>query len=232
MDIADTTILASWVQGITASQPLYADNFMTCVLLACGLILATIMADRKCYLSRLIKSFFLPRDHSGESVRTSNIIYMRVGMYLITFASVGLLLTAYAAEKTTSTIGNALLWATASAATTLLYLLRMTLFLVTDRIFLDPPTRQSWELSYANWIILSAIPLYLAAAATIFLDLPQWSILPILGTCVILLEICLLYRAFHIFSGKKYGILQLFAYLCTLELIPLLIAAKALVLYV
>ena len=37
---------------------------------------------------------------------------------------------------------------------------------------------------------------------------------------------------YYIFSAKKYGILQIFVYLCTLELMPLLAAAKALVLFV
>ena len=41
----------------------------------------------------------------------------------------------------------------------------------------------------------------------------------------------LFFKAFHIFLAKKYGGLQLFVYLCTLELIPLLLVGKALVQY-
>ena len=103
---------------------------------------------------------------------------------------------------------------------------------MTDRIFLDNATSSAWENNYTNWSVLAGIPLYLSAVIAIFFDLAPCNILTLLGVCVILLEFCLLYKAFHIFSGKKHGILQLFVYLCTLELIPLLVAGKALVLFV
>ncbi len=230
--IADTTTLAERIQAVPVAQPLYADDVMVGGLIVCGLILAAVLSDRKHFLSRLLKSFFLPRENNMESLRTTNVIHMRMGMFLVALFSAGLLLATYASGKPSSTVGNGLLWLLATATATLLYLLRLLLFVMTDRIFFDHATQKAWEHSYANWLVLSGVPLYLSAVAAVFFNLSPHTILSLLGACVALLEICLFYKAFHIFSDKKHGILQLFVYLCTLELIPLLVAGKALVLFV
>ena len=114
----------------------------------------------------------------------------------------------------------------------LLYLLKTLLFVITDRIFLDKAIQIAWECSYGNWVILSAIPLYLLTVVAVFFDLAPLTVLWLFGICVVFLEFCLLYKALHIFLPKKYGFLQIFLYLCALELMPLLVAGKALVLFV
>ena len=229
---AYTTALAGRVQGVPAPQPLYADDLMVSVLIVCGLMLAAVLSDRKLFLSRLLKGFFLPREQANENVRTTNIIHMRSGMFIVTFASVGLLLVTSTANHTLGTISSGLLWLLAAVVAALFYLLKRLLFLITDHIFFEHSLRIAWEQSYANWILLSGVPLYLASVIVVFFDLAPSVVLWLLGACAVLLEICLLYKAFCIFSDKKYGILQLFLYLCTLELIPLLVAGKALVLFV
>lgn len=232
MSPAETIALAERVQGIPVLQPLYTDDLMVGGLIVCALILAAVMSDRKYFLSRLLKGFFLPRENAVESVRTTNVIYMRLGMHIVTFVSAGLLLTAYASGTSLGIAYNNFLWLFASIAVLSFHLLRRLLFIMTDRIFLDSATSSAWENNYTNWAVLSGIPLYLSAVITIFFNLAPSNILRLLGICIILLELCLLYKAFHIFSSKKHGILQLFVYLCTLELIPLLVAGKALVLFV
>ena len=232
MSATDTITLVERVQGIPALQSLYADDLMVGVLIVCGLILAAVMADRKGFLSRLLKGFFLPRENAVESVRTTNVLNMRIGMYIVAFASAGLLLTIYATDKSIGILNDGVLWLLATAAVVSFHLLRVLLFTLTDRIFLDSSTLSAWEHSYSNWAILAGLPLYIWAVIAIFFNLAPSAVLWLLGATFILIEICLLYKAFHIFSGKKYGILQLFVYLCTLELIPLLLAVKALVLFV
>ena len=230
--ISDTITLTERIQAVPVARPLYADDIMVGGLIVCGLVLAAVMADRKGFLPRLLKGFFLPRENAVENVRTTNVLYMRIGMYIVTFASAGLLLTIYTMGKSIGISNDGVLWLLSTAAVVLFHLLRVLLFVLTDRIFLDSFTLSAWEHSYSNWAILAGIPLYILAVMAIFFNLAPSTVLWLLGATFILIEICLLYKAFHIFSGKKYGILQLFVYLCTLELIPLLVAAKALVLFV
>ena len=233
MNTADSIALTERVQSIPAAQPFYTDDLMVSGIIVCGLILAMVMSDRKHFLSRLLRSFFLPRENSIENIRTTNVAYMRMGMYIVTFSSVGLMLTAYVSEGSSQTaLPSSLLWLLFTISAALLHLFRTSLFAATDRIFMDQATLTAWERSYSNWVILSSIPLYFSAMVTICFDLAPSTILPLLTACIILLELCLLYKAFHIFSGKRHGILQLFLYLCALELIPLFVAGKALVLFV
>lgn len=232
MNSADITIPTGQVQAIPASQPLYTDDFMIGCIIVCGLIIAAVISDRKHFLSRLLKDFFLPRESAIENLRTTSVAYMRVGMFAVTFFSVGILLAVYASDKSPDRISTCTLWLLGTVSSALLHLLKVVLFTMTDAIFLDKPTRSAWERSYTNWGLLSGIPLYFLTVVAVFSNLPSSIVLLLLGICIAMLELCLLYKAFHIFSGKKYGILQLFLYLCTLELIPLLVAGKALVLFV
>jgi hypothetical protein len=226
------TLLSEVVEAIPTPLPHHANDFMVCGILVCTFILAIVFSDRKRYLSQLLRGFFLPRENAIEGVRTTSIVYLRISMYIVGLASTALLLVIFAAGGPLSEIGDGMLWLSASAVIAVFYLLKILLFAATNRIFFDSTTISTWEHGYACWTILSGIPLYLLAVAAIFFNLPSHMILPLLSICIFLLEICLLYKAFHIFSSKKYGILQIFVYLCTLELMPLFVAGKALVLFV
>jgi hypothetical protein len=225
------TLLSEVVEAIPALQPHYADNFWVCSILLCTFILAAIFSDRKYYLSHLLQDFFRPREQAIEGTRTTNIVYMRMGLYFVGLSSIALVLSIYASEPQTTTGESFNSCLVTGGAVLLFYLLRLLLFSATNRIFFDRSTTTVWEQSYANWTILSAIPLYILCVVSVFFNLSSHVILPLLVVGAILLEICLLYRAFHIFSSKRYGILQIFIYLCALELMPLLVAGKALVLF-
>ena len=229
MSISNTILQ---IQAIPISQPHYANDLWVCGILACTFCMAAVLSDRKHYLTHLLKGFFLPRENAIEGVRTSNIVYLRISMYLVSLASASLLLALYVSGKTPTAMDAGMLWLTAGIGTGLFYLLRIGLFAMTNRIFFDPATTKTWEQNYASWTILSSIPLFLMAVAAIFFNFTPKAIFLLLVIGGSALEMCLLYKAFHIFSVKKYGILQIFVYLCTLELMPLLVAAKALVLFV
>ena len=229
---ATSSILVEQIQAIPVSQPYYANNLVACGILLCAFMLATVFSDRKHYFYRLLKNFFLPRENAIEGIRTTNIVYLRIFMYIVGFASTALLLTLYAWDRPFGSMGHGMLWFIASVSIAIFHLLRRGIFAITNRIFFDATTTKVWEQSYASWTILSCVPLFLLAVAALFLNIPAQSVLSLLATCFVLLEICLLYKASHIFSAKRCGILQIFIYLCTLELMPLLVAGKALVLFV
>ena len=219
------------IQAIPIPPPHYTNDFMVCGILICTFILATVLSDRKHYFSQQLKNFFLPRENSIEGVRTTSIVYLRISMYIVSLFSTTLFLVTFAANKPLGTMEYVTLWITASAAITLFYILRILIFAATNRIFFDSSTTTMWEQSYACWTILSSIPLYLLSVIAVFFNLPSNTVLLMFTIGIGLLEMCLLYKAFHIFSAKKYGILQIFVYLCSLELMPLLVAGKALVLF-
>ena len=232
IQMVDTIVLVERVQGLLAPQPYYADNLWLCGLLACTFILSVVLSERKGYLVGLLREFFLPREGAIKSVRTTSVVYLRAGMYVVSLASVAMLLAMYVSAESLVSMGGGMLWLLSAVVVVLFYFLRILLFFATNRIFFDSSTTIAWEQSYACWTILSGVPFYLLTLLVVFFDLSSSAILVFSITTLILLEICLLYKAFHIFSAKKYGILQIFVYLCTLELMPLLVAGRALVLFV
>ena len=231
MSMTDT-ILIGEVQAIPMSKPLYTDNLIMCGLLVCAFVIAIVLSDRKHYFARLLKDFFLPRETRIEGNRTTDVIYLRTFMYAISLASTAMILALYVSGCSLVDMNRGALWLTAGVTVSLFYILKILVFATTNRIFFDSTTTKAWEQGYACWTTLSCIPLFLMAVIAVFFNLGPKSIVCMFAVGLILLEICLLYKAFHIFSAKKYGILQIFIYLCTLELMPLLIAAKALVLFV
>lgn len=230
MSTIDSTMVEQ-IQAIPVSHPHYFDNFLVCGILACTFILAIVFSDRKRYFSRLLKEFFLPRESTIEGIRTTNIVYQRLVMYFVSFGSIALFFALYASDRLLGNMGYGVLWLISCVSIVLFHLLRRGIFAITNRIFFDPATTKMWEQSYACWIILSSVPLFVLSVIVLFLNIPSQTALLLLTICIALLEMCLLYKAFHIFSVKKYGILQIFIYLCTLELMPLLLVGKALVLF-
>lgn len=224
-------LVAEPIPYILVSPPCYTDNFMVCMLLVCALILAAVLSDRKHYLSQILKGFFLPRENTIKGAHTTRAVYQRIGMYAVNLISVSQLLAVYVAERGHWTCGYGKLCLFSGIAVVLFYLFKVLLFALTDRIFFDFSTTKAWEQGYARLNVLSSIPLYLLAVAAVLLGVPLNVLSWMFVVVFVLLEICLLYKAFHIFLPKKYGILQIFVYLCALELMPLLVAGKALVLF-
>ena len=223
--------LTEQIQAIPVSSPHYANELWVVGVLVSTFILGAVFSDRKHYYIRLLRDFFLPRERAVEGARTTTIAYMRMGMYLVGLSSVSLLV-AIAFEDSSIMVGQAYLWLLIGGVVLLCYLVKVLIFAATNRIFFDHSTVALWEYSYAAWTILASVPLYLLCVCVLFFNIPPRFIFLLLGIGVVVLEICLLYKAFHIFSSKKYGILQIFVYLCTLELMPLLVVGKALVLFV
>ena len=221
----------SRIQAIPVLQPHYANELWMVGILISTFILGGILSDRKRYYSHLLRDFFLPRERAVEGARTTTIVYMRMGMYLVCLSSVSLLM-AISLEESSEMLGCAGLWASIGGVVMLFYLLKLLLFAATNRIFFDSSIVAQWRYNYAAWTILSSVPLYLLCVFVLFFNVPSHLVFLLLGIGGGMLEICLLYKAFHIFSAQKYGILQIFVYLCTLELMPLLMAGKALVLFV
>ena len=97
-------------------------------------------------------------------------------------------------------------------------------------VFFDKSRSSAWH--KANYYIVSVESLLCLPVIilSLFGCVTMQVTLICLLTVVSLSKSLSLYKTFRIFSGKIYGLLHLFAYLCTLELMPLLALVKALTL--
>lgn len=97
-------------------------------------------------------------------------------------------------------------------------------------IFFDKTSRKSWRKSNSFLISVESMLLFPVAIITVYFNLSLviscWIIL-LIG---IITKSLLFYKTYQIFFGKFYGILHLFVYFCTLEMMPLLVTLKVLTL--
>ena len=223
---------AERIQGVPNDIPLYADNSLVMILLASFFVLSAVLADKDGFISDILKGFFLPRESSENLPNTMRRLYMRIGMLLVSFISGALLLSVYVSQMTEVTLPNSKLIGLFFISLIALYTIKQGLFWIVNWIFFDRQQTLLWHSCYSNWAALSGIPLYICALFAVFGDwnanFIAWTVLIVL----FLVEIGLFFRAFHIFLAKRYGSLQLFVYLCTLEVMPLLFIGKALILCV
>lgn len=230
------TLAITWsekVQGIPNHAPLYTDDLLVILLLGCFFIMAAVLSDKDGFLGGILKGFFLPReDSSEEGFNTLRGLYMRLGMLVVSFFSVAVLISAYISQSVDTGLSIGTLIMSSFVALFVLYIAKQGLFWVVNWTFFDVRRAGLWRNCYTNWQMLAGVAAYPCSLFVVFLDWNASVVVKALLVWLVIAEICLFFKAFHIFLTKKYGGLQLFIYLCTLELIPLLFIGKALVLYV
>ena len=183
-------------------------------------------------LEDILSDFFLPREYAKEGTKTTHALYTRLGMFSVSFMSTALFFAIYVIRRGAFEMEQgcrlALLF---FALLIVIYILKQGLYRMVNWVFFDKAQIVSWRWSYSNWIILSGVFMFVISLSSVFFDLSARALSILLLLYIVLIEICLFFKAFHIFYAKKYGVLLLIVYLCTLELMPLLLAGKALVLY-
>lgn len=232
MDTVSIQMLPEKVQGIIDDAPLCTNNCLILILLVCFFVLSAVLSDKDNFLGNMLKGFFLPRESSEDAPNTIRRLYMRIGMLSVLCISLALLLSVYVTQMTGNTSPNLQMTLQFSAFLIGLYIIKQSLFWVVNMTFFDRHRAVLWHNCYINWLALSSIPAFLFALFVVFIDSNPDTTTWLALTMLFFTEIGLFFRAFHIFFGKRYGVLHLFVYLCTLELMPLLFLGKALVLYV
>lgn len=108
------------------------------------------------------------------------------------------------------------------------HLLRRMLYAFVNWIFFEPRQRRQWSDAFGFLLVLEGAIMLLIFGFALQSD---WNFENTLLVAVVglgVLRFLLLYNSFRIFFPKFYGVLHLFAYLCTLELIPLFFLWKIL----
>lgn len=219
-----------------ASQPFAPvnDDVVIGILLGCFVILVIALADSNNYLRRLLPVGAIGRTRAAdEDVHTSRAFYIRISLFVLAWCSTGLLLMngAYASGKVSdrSSALMVLLWGAAGAVAWLL--VKSLLFGTVNAVLFSRKEGKEWGQTYADTFLLWGMAVFVLAVLVVFFEMPLKAMSGAVLALVGIAEIWLLFKAFRIFFAKKYGVLQLFIYLCALEWIPLLVAGKVIVRY-
>lgn len=220
------------IQSIPAEQPLYADNCYVAILFICFFFIMAAFIGKENAFAKIFNEFFLPRKNTGEGVKTAGSFYIQLGLLCNTFITTALFFAIYIMRGSGyETKQGYQLLAFFFVAAAAVYWLKQGIYGALNWVFFDKSQMNIWLHCYADWTIISGISMYLVLLLSVFFDLCLTTMTILLIIHMLLTETCLFFKAFHIFLVKKYGSLQLIVYLCTLEIMPLLMAGKALTQY-
>lgn len=200
-----------WVQG--------------CLLLA-FLLLVCLFAWYRKYMKAQLISFFVPGNNPKQQSLIKTSVERYVPFFLIVTECVvcGLLLFSYAGTFFDFQLGilpPSLVLLSCILSFALYNLVRWMVYAFVNWIFFQPAHRKRWNDGFSLLSTLESLSLFPILVVSIHFNLSFDDMLMMLLVTYSLLRFLLLYNSYRIFFGKLYGIVHLFAYLCTLELLPL-----------
>lgn len=235
-----------WGDTVTEPQSLYEvlnahghplaynilhDNLAISILIGCFLLIVLLISFSRNYLKEQFRNFFAPTNNKEEAkpVKKPSQIYTPLIMAFTLCISNGLLLYTIATQQydvQAGLLGSSTILALCIGCFFAYNTLRWCLYHFVNWIFFNKTGRQSWSTGYLFILTLEGMLFYpiTLVALNIGWDVKTTAI------CIIslyaLTRILLFYHSFRVFFPKTYGLLHLFAYLCTLELTPLLFLWK------
>ncbi|MBO4444442.1 MAG: DUF4271 domain-containing protein [Bacteroidaceae bacterium] len=231
----DTTVISPLIDAWETrnSQPftLIGDDIVIGILLLCFLIIAFALADRSHYIHQLIYGYSFGHSRSqSDNIRTSRSFYLRTTLILQSFISFALIIAYFFWRKGYIT-DSTQCWKYIVAGTVaagLYMFVKFLLYLIVNSTLYSKKQTDAWTQVYGDTFIFAGILFFVFAVVCISFEVSLPFVVIGMSSILGLIEIWLIIRAFHIFFTKRYGLLQLFVYLCTLEIIPLLVIGKIL----
>ncbi|MBQ0049431.1 MAG: DUF4271 domain-containing protein [Bacteroidales bacterium] len=219
--------------GLPSPYNLLRDPWAVGLLFAAFMLLCTVFICCRGYLASTARCFFMPTNNEGKQkeVRTPAQVWAPIFIFLTIAANGGLLVTAKASQTYdlfAGTFSPLSVVGVCVACFAAYHTLRRLLYSFVNWIFFEPPQRRQWTDAFSFLLVLEGgvmLALFGFALNSAW-NFENTLIVGLVGLGI--LRFLLLCYSFRIFFLKIYGILHLFAYLCTLELIPLFFLWKIL----
>lgn len=195
-------------------------------LLLAFIVLTCLLAWYKNYLKEQLRDFFMPTNNQQglTAVKTQAELYAPFLLVVTSCLTSGLLLFGFVDQWFALDLGilhHSVVLAICIGVFTTYNLVRWMLYSFVNWIFFNPASRKSWKEGFSLLSTLESFALLPITIACINLGWDMKIVTIIILVTYTLLRFLLLYHSFRIFFPKTYGIVHLFAYLCTLETLPL-----------
>jgi len=202
------------------------DVWVMGLVLGCFLALILLIGHQRKYIGKKSRKFFLPTNHEEKSVqKTAGERSLPYFASFILIASSGLMLFVYVnmvynLEKSKYYIWSVLLLCLGAFAG--YYLLRWVLYSFVNWVFFDRHKCRQWMSGFGLLTIYESVLVFVLMCAAMFYHFSfyETGLSIVLAFC--LLRILVIPYTKRIFFPDFYGLLHLIAYLCTLEIVPLL----------
>lgn len=196
-------------------------------ILSCLVLLMVVNRWRHPSFREEARKFFFPAHHatSHDERDISSKEGVRMLVALFTCIQVALMMFSYAYEQVifTNVWSPWLLISSMTLGCFLFIILKQLLYHFVHIVFFEPWQNRQWRSQYAFLFTVESYLLFPVMLCLVYvLPNPLWAFYA--GATVLLTaKILLLLKCFSTFFGKIYCIPQLFAYLCALEIVPLLL---------
>lgn len=213
--------------GEPLSYSLLQDNWVTGTIIGCFIILVGMIAWSKDYILTQARNFFVPTNNNQQQkeLKTTSETLTPFIMVLILCINNGVLFFVAAShyfDLNAGIFSPSAILGICIGTFAIYQLLRWLFYSFINWIFFNKSEKKTWNGGYAFLSILESIISYPIIIYTLNSDWNINTLAIILVSAYGLIRFFLLCHSFRIFFHKIYGLLHLFAYLCTLEIIPLL----------
>lgn len=220
-------------QAIAVPFRLRHDGWTGLLLAACLLLAAVLLRRFRGKFGDLLRTTFLPAPGKEEiPVNNDPLRYstrlVAVGLLSLTATAVCFVCTQHDAGFFLFPETPYLLLAACLALWVAYFLVKRLTSGFVNWIFFRREKIVTWTRAYTFILAMEALSSLPIALIAVFLPVSPDTVLLIALVMVTLVKIILLFKARKIFFPKLYGVLHLFAYLCTLELMPLLVLLQVL----
>ena len=209
------------------------DDVVTAILLICAAILIFSFNKIRTLLSRQTRNFLLqPREHTGLfAVETSIEAHSRMFMVMVLSAMGGVAMMGYSQAQFNveqHIITPHLLLAVYSVSFLLMFTMRRIMTGFVNWVFFPKSQQKIWKDTYSYLISIEAIAFFPLLLIFVYFGLSFEKSITFFIIILLIIKILLSFKAYQIFFNKSYCAFHLFAYLCALEIMPLLALCKLL----
>ena len=210
------------------------DNYVTGLLVLSFFLMVGVIVASWHFLSDNVKDFFYLR--KGDNMFTDRNDTMLRGSFIAMFHTcflLGILFSEYTQESMGAVfthISPYKILGIGVGLCSLYFIGKGLLYKLVNNVFFDRKQVALWNNIYHLSILALGFAILPLTLLVIYFDL-DYSTLRILFVCILAtVKILLFYKCFQIFFDYKFGSVHLFLYFCALEILPLLVLWKSLLL--
>ena len=213
--------------GEPMSYAFQQDNWVAGTIISCFLILMGMIAWSKTYILTQARNFFVPTNNNQQQKDLKTISetltpFIMAVTLCISNGTLFFIAANHQFDLDSGLYPPLVIFGLCIGIFAAYHLLRWLLYSFINWIFFNKSKKRTWNSGFAFLTTLESLISYPIIIYTLNSDWNISSLAIILVSAYALIRFFLLCHSFRIFFPKIYGLLHLFAYLCTLEIIPLL----------
>jgi len=212
------------VAGDPVPYTIAGDNLVTALLLGCFILAMVALARSREFILRQSKTFFhVQRGITSEITETSAEIWVQLGLIIQTCLLFAITYFIYVRTYVTDTftIEQYQIIGLFTVVIAGYCLLKALLYWMVDSVFFDSKSHEQWMKSYIFILACEGILMFPLVMLLSYFDLPIQKAVFYVVIVIVFAKILTIYRHFIIFFREKSQYLQIFLYLCALEIVPL-----------